>query len=51
MFSIDVTDLHWLKDVPEKEDLCLHGHAVAKIGEEVFEYDATVSSTALYLLK
>ena len=51
MFSIDVTDLHWLKDVPEKEDLCLHGHAVAKIGDEVFEYDATVSSTALYLLK
>ena len=51
-FLIDATDLYWIdgsKDNPE--DLCLHGHAVVHIANKVFEYDATVSSTALYLLK
>lgn len=37
------------KDNPE--DLFLHGHAVATIANKVLEYDATVSATALYLLK
>lgn len=51
-FKIDVTDLHWLDDpVNDPEDHCLHGHAVAKIGERKLEYDCTVSATALYLLK
>ena len=31
--------------------MCLHGHAIAYIGEERLEYDCTVSATALYLLK
>lgn len=51
-FYITATDLEWIngeKDNPK--DLCLHGHAVAKIGNEILEYDATVSATALYLLK
>ena len=51
-FQIDTTDLYWIdgsKDNPE--DLCLHGHAIAYIGEEKLEYDCTVSATALYLLK
>ena len=51
-FSIDVYDLSWInesKDDPE--DLCLHGHTIATIGDCRFEYDATVSATALYLLK
>lgn len=51
-FSIDVNNLSWIngsKDDPE--DLCLHGHAVVVIGDRRFEYDATVSATALYLLK
>jgi len=51
-FSIEATDLSWIngeKDDPE--DLCLHGHAVAKIGDRTLAYDATVSATALYLLK
>lgn len=28
-----------------------HAHAVARIGDETLEYEATVSATALYLLK
>ena len=51
-FSICATDLRWIdgsKDDPK--DLCLHGHAVVLIGNNKLEYDATVSATALYLLK
>jgi hypothetical protein len=51
MFTIHVTNLHWLPGSEEDEDLCLHGHAVAVIGGERLEFDATVSATALYLLK
>ena len=51
MFSIKVDNLHWLDKVKENEDLCLHGYATVTIGKEIFEYNATVSSTALYLLK
>jgi hypothetical protein len=52
IFLITATDLQWVnggKDDPE--DLCLHGHAIAVIGNRKLEYDATVSATALYLLK
>lgn len=51
-FSISANNLCWIngeKDNPE--DLCLHGYVKVKIGSEVFECDATVSATALYLLK
>ncbi len=52
MFSITVSNLRWLEGVNPAEDLCLHGDATAIIGDEVLQYDnATVSSTALYLLK
>jgi len=51
MFKVDATDLRWLENMDEQNDLCLHGKAVAIIGDETLEYDATVSSTALYLLK
>lgn len=51
-FSIDAINLCWINGVEDNpEDLCLHGHAVAYIGSSVLEYDATVSATALYLLK
>lgn len=40
-----------MEDIDEEEDLCLHGTAIATIEQERFEYEATVSSTALYLLK
>ena len=51
-FSITATNLEWIKGKKDdSEDLCLHGHAIAKIGNEILEYDATVSATALYLLK
>lgn len=51
-FSIDSENFEWIngsKDDPE--DLCLHGKAVAYIGKVKLEYNATVSATALYLLK
>lgn len=35
----------------EAGDLCLHGFVTALIGDEVFQEDGTVSSTAIYLLK
>ena len=51
-FQIDTTDLYWIDgSMDNPEDLCLHGHAIAYIGEEKLEYDCTVSATALYLLK
>ena len=52
IFKIDVEDLGWINGVDDDpNDLCLHGHAVVYIGERRLEYDATVSATALYLLK
>lgn len=53
MFSIDVTDYWWVKNDGKDDpmDLCLHGHAVVRIGERVLEDDCTVSATALTLLK
>lgn len=51
-FCITADNLKWINgESDDQNDLCLHGHAVAKIGDEIFEYDATVSATALYLLK
>ena len=50
-FHIDATGLHWLEGMDERHDHCLHGNAVAVIGDRTLEYDCTVSSTALYLLK
>lgn len=52
MFKIDVNNMYWLDGLGDTcEDLCLHGYAVAFIGSKKLEYDATVSATALYLLK
>lgn len=51
-FSIDATELTWLEDpVNDPDDQCLHGHAVATIGQRKLEFVCTVSATALYLLK
>lgn len=52
IFKMEAENLGWIngaKDDPS--DLCLHGHAVALIGDCRLAYDATVSATALYLLK
>lgn len=52
IFRITATNIGWIdggRDDPK--DLCLHGHAVATIGNHLLEYDATISATALYLLK
>ncbi len=51
-FQIDTTELYCIDgSMDDPDDLCLHGHAIAYIGEEKLEYDCTVSATALYLLK
>lgn len=51
-FKITADDLQWLDDpVDDPDDLCLHGHAIARIGDRTLEYTCTVSATALYLLK
>ncbi len=51
-FHIDATELCWIDgSANNADDLCLHGHAIAYIGNEQLEFDATVSATALYLLK
>ena len=51
-FNIEASDLIWICDNPDDpEDLCLHGHVRAEIGEKVLEDVGTVSATALYLLK
>ena len=53
LFRIDASNLHWMDDpVNDPDDLCLHGNAVAYIGDRKLEYEeCTVSATALYLLK
>ena len=52
MFKLSVDNLSWIDGDPDNpDDLCAHGHAVAYIGDEIFEYDATVSAGALYMLK
>jgi hypothetical protein len=52
VFKIDAKNLSWIDGTFDNpDDLCLHGDATVKIGDEIFEYKATVSATALYLLK
>ena len=51
-FTINASEFEWIdgsKDNPD--DYCLHGNAVAFIGENKLEYSCAVSATALYLLK
>ena len=52
IFSINATDFKWIDGSKDNaKDLCLHGHAIVYIGKKKLEYDATISATALYLLK
>lgn len=54
IFKICILEKYWLKECENiKKDLCLHGKVSAVIGDEVVaeDYDCTISSTALYLLK
>ena len=54
-FDIKILDLHWIKDIDDPTDLCLHGHVFVRIGNEILadqnSLDITVSSTALYLMR
>ena len=52
IFSIGFDGIGWLEGLEDDPgDCCAHAHAVAQIGDETFEYYATVSATALYLPK
>ena len=52
IFQIEVESLTWIDgSADDPQDLCLHGHVRVQIGQRVLEDDATVSATALYLLK
>ena len=51
-FRIDADNFCWIDGSADNaDDLCLHGHAIVCVGDEQLEFDATVSATALYLLK
>lgn len=51
-FTIGFDNIGWLDGLEtDPGDYCAHAHAVARIGGETLEYEATVSATALYLLK
>lgn len=51
-FSIDFDNIGWLEGLEnDPSDCCAHGDAVVHIGGETFTYYATLSATALYLLK
>lgn len=51
-FDLKISDLHWLINTDEQNDLCCHGTVQVKIGDESFCNDDTaVSATALYLLR
>ena len=51
-FAIDADEFHWIDDTQDDpEDLCLHARVTAQIGDVSIEEYATVSATALYLLK
>ena len=52
-FRVDADRLYWIKDdgADDPDDFCLHGNVMVKLGEEFFEYGATVSAAGLYLLR
>ncbi|MEC5158623.1 hypothetical protein [Chryseobacterium sp. MP_3.2] len=54
-FQIKVSNLHWLPNTTEENDLCAHGNVFLKIGDEIVcdetNLEFTVSATALYLLR
>lgn len=52
VFKIEANNLCWIdSSIDNPDDLCLHGNVIVKIGDEIYRYNATVSATALYLLK
>jgi len=56
-FHIELLDIHWLKDTPEKIDLCAHGQVKVIIGKETIveqqedDIDWTLNAMALHLLR
>ena len=53
--SLELIDLHWLRDTEEKYDRCAHGRVFLQIGDRIVSDEGsdewTVSSTAYYFLK
>lgn len=51
-FKLKVKNLTWIDGRSDNpEDSCLHGDIRVRLGKTILEYEATVSATALYLLK
>lgn len=55
-FALEVSNLHWLEAGDPRDDLCAHGSAYVRIGEETLvthdEHDEwTLSAGSLYLLR
>lgn len=51
-FHIDAHHFEWINGLEDDpNDFCLHGNVTVMIGDEILQYDCTVSSTGLYLLK
>ena len=51
-FALSAGDFCWINgEGDDPEDLCLHGHAEARIAGETVAFDCAVSAAALYLLK
>ena len=52
IFKIDFYNLRWFDaNKDDADDLCLHGHAVAYIGNKKLEYECTVSAMDTILCK
>jgi len=55
-FLLEISDLHWLEGGDTRDDLCVHGSAHVRIGEETLVTPAdgdgwTLSAGSLYLLR
>ena len=54
-FEIKILDLHWINNIDDGLDLCLHGHCFVKIRDEIISDNNsdswTLSVTGLYLLR
>lgn len=54
--QIQLSDLYWIQNTDDPDDLCAHGNVLVKIDDEVIidkeqGLEVTVSATALYLMR
>jgi hypothetical protein len=55
IFELHILDIHWVNDIIDNEDLCVHGKMFVKIDNEIISDDNsgdwTLTATGLYLLR